>query len=371
MDTLLRRAWRHLNLHFEYQQIGLIVDEVGFRKWGKHSACIARQWLGCIGKQDNGQVFVAATLCAGKLFSIVQMKLFMPKSWENDQQRRKASHIPASEKHVTKTEMAREMVAHISTLLPFKPFWVGFDALYGTCMELLYWLEDQTHRFAGEIKTDTRYYLNDPAPYLPYYKNGKPHKYYKSDQKDISLEKYCKSLKEEDFTEWEYRDGTKGRMKGLFHRRTIWIWHKEYEQAIECELLLKKEGKEIKATWFNRSKDLPTRQLAYMQGQRYFVEQSFKEGKNQTALGDYQLRGWLATHRHMACSMMALHFLTEQRHHCSHAYPHITIPDLVNFMLILIPAKTITLEQQFDAFKDKHDHYEKQINKNRKQQRQT
>ena len=371
MDSLLKRAWRYLSLHFEHQQIGLIIDEVGFRKWGKHSACIARQWLGCIGKQDNGQVFVAATLCAGKLFSIVRMKLFMPKSWDNDQQRRKACHIPALERHIPKTEMARQMVAHISSLLPLKPFWIGFDALYGTCLELLYWLDEQGHRFAAEIKTDTKFYLHDPDPCLPQHKNGKPYKYHKTDQKDISLKKYCQGLEDEDFTEMEYRNGTKGRMKGLFHRRTIWVWNKEYDRAIECELLLKKEGDQIKATWFNRSKDLPTRQLAYMQEQRYFVEQSFKEGKNQTALGDYQLRGWMATHRHLVCSMMALNFLTEQRHHSSKAYPHITIPDLVRFMLILIPSKVTTIEQRFEAFKDKHEHYEKQINSGIVQQRQT
>uniref|UniRef100_UPI0011AF71C2 transposase n=1 Tax=Aquimarina sp. I32.4 TaxID=2053903 RepID=UPI0011AF71C2 len=38
------------------QPTGLLIDEVGFRKKGKMSACVSRQYLGCIGKTDNGQV---------------------------------------------------------------------------------------------------------------------------------------------------------------------------------------------------------------------------------------------------------------------------------------------------------------------------
>ena len=116
--------------------IGLILDESGFKKHGRHSVCVARQWLGCLGKQDNGQVFVAACLSAGKLFSLVQMKLFMPQSWEKDRVRRKKCRVPKALKHETKTVMARKMIEKVQGLLGTKPFWVGFDALYG-CLECL------------------------------------------------------------------------------------------------------------------------------------------------------------------------------------------------------------------------------------------
>ncbi|MCH7409819.1 transposase, partial [Belliella sp. DSM 111904] len=34
-------------------ETALLIDEVGFRKKGRHSACVGRQYLGCLGKQDN------------------------------------------------------------------------------------------------------------------------------------------------------------------------------------------------------------------------------------------------------------------------------------------------------------------------------
>ena len=46
-------------LRRQKEKIYLLVDEVGFRKKGKHSACVGHQYLGCIVKNDNGQVAVA------------------------------------------------------------------------------------------------------------------------------------------------------------------------------------------------------------------------------------------------------------------------------------------------------------------------
>ena len=66
----------------------------------------------------------------------------MPKSWNMDKGKRKKCHIPHCERHISKTKMAGQMIDRIHDLLPIKPYWVGFDALYGTCLELLYWLEE-------------------------------------------------------------------------------------------------------------------------------------------------------------------------------------------------------------------------------------
>ncbi len=67
MDRITVRAWNYLSQYFDKSMIGLIIDESGFKKHGRHSVCVGRQWLGSLGKQDNGQVFVGASLCAGKL----------------------------------------------------------------------------------------------------------------------------------------------------------------------------------------------------------------------------------------------------------------------------------------------------------------
>jgi len=52
-------------------------------------------------------------------------------------------------------------------------------------------------------------------------------------------------------------------------------------------------------------------ELAQKQGQRIYIEQIFKEGKNLVGMGDYQIRGWHGFHNHMALSMMALLLLAK------------------------------------------------------------
>lgn len=47
------------------EPVAFLIDEVGFRKKGKYSACVGRQYLGSIGKQDNGQVAVVGGLSQG------------------------------------------------------------------------------------------------------------------------------------------------------------------------------------------------------------------------------------------------------------------------------------------------------------------
>ncbi len=58
------------------KDICLAIDEVGFKKSGVHSACVSRQWLSCLGKQDMGQMAVAALLSYKSFFSLISMRLF-------------------------------------------------------------------------------------------------------------------------------------------------------------------------------------------------------------------------------------------------------------------------------------------------------
>ncbi|KAA1246323.1 transposase [Aquimarina sp. RZ0] len=46
------------------------------------SACVSRQYLGCIGKTDNGQIAVAAGLSQSEYYTPIDMRLFMPKEWK-------------------------------------------------------------------------------------------------------------------------------------------------------------------------------------------------------------------------------------------------------------------------------------------------
>ena len=62
----------------------LLIDESGFRKSGKHSVGVARQWCGRWGKVDNCQVGVFAALGGGNQATLVDERLYLPVHWVED-----------------------------------------------------------------------------------------------------------------------------------------------------------------------------------------------------------------------------------------------------------------------------------------------
>jgi SRSO17 transposase len=109
----------------------LAVDESAFAKKGEESVGVARQWNGRLGKVDNCQVGVFASLGAEGHDVLVNAKLYLPGEWANDWGRCKKVRIPAADQVcVPKHVMALQMVKHARDLrLEFD--WVAADAGYG------------------------------------------------------------------------------------------------------------------------------------------------------------------------------------------------------------------------------------------------
>ena len=63
---------------------GYIIDETSHLKKGLKSVGVARQYAGVIGKVDNCQVSVHASLSNGKFCTLVGTELFLPEGWTND-----------------------------------------------------------------------------------------------------------------------------------------------------------------------------------------------------------------------------------------------------------------------------------------------
>jgi SRSO17 transposase len=62
MDHVARDADAELG---HPREAGLLIDESGFVKQGRKSVGVSRQWLGRLGKVDNGQVAVFGALAQG------------------------------------------------------------------------------------------------------------------------------------------------------------------------------------------------------------------------------------------------------------------------------------------------------------------
>ena len=92
-----------------------VIDESAFTKKGSHSAGVARQHNGWLGKEDNCQVGVTP---AGS--ALLDHQLFLPESWcaatREAKRRRDAAHIPAGVPFRTKPRNASELVRNVAVL---------------------------------------------------------------------------------------------------------------------------------------------------------------------------------------------------------------------------------------------------------------
>ncbi len=111
-------------------------------------------------------------------------------------------------------------------------------------------------------------------------------------------------------------------MKGWIETKVfvqeVWLWN--MAQGDEKRLLvIKKElnnrGKtKIKFSLSNfLLSETSWEELAWMQSQRFWVEQAFRNAKTVLGMDDYELRKWQGWYHHMALVMMAMSFLVSER----------------------------------------------------------
>jgi SRSO17 transposase len=343
-------------------RIYLIIDEVGFRKKGKHPACVGQQYLGCIGKNDNGQVAVTAALNAGDLYCPVDIELFMPKEWNDDKDRRLKAGIPENKKHESKTLMALSMIKKFFKKLGGRFECVVFDALYGSNPELLYVLMNKKISFVGDVKENLCVFLKEPCWAIPQYKGkGKKATKAKPDQNLIKVRDYMGRLRNKDFKKLQVRNGTKGVIKAKYHRRKVWLLHQPSATFMPLHLLIRKNSDgTIKYALGYSTWKTTTKRMAKAQAQRAFVERIFEEGKNIAGMADYQIRSWIGFHRHVALVSLALLFLMEQKIILKRSIGKVTAYQIQ--LLINTMTKTLcSVEQVIKHLIDKIPKYQNQI----------
>src|SRR4051812_36659267 len=129
----------------------IVFDPSGFAKKGDASAGVQRQWLGRLGKVDNGQVGVFMAYASYHEHALVDVRLYLPKAWAKDRARRLRCGIPKAVRYRTRHELALEMLQETGPLLPHG--WVTGDDEMG-----------RSSRFRAELRRlNERYLLAVPS----------------------------------------------------------------------------------------------------------------------------------------------------------------------------------------------------------------
>ena len=90
----------------------VVVDETGFRKSGRRSVGVKRQYTGTAGKIENCQVGVFLSYTSGQGHAFVDRRLYLPEEWCEDPARRARACVPEGIVLRTKPQLALEMLQH-------------------------------------------------------------------------------------------------------------------------------------------------------------------------------------------------------------------------------------------------------------------
>jgi SRSO17 transposase len=135
----------------------------------------SRQYLGRLGKVDNGQVAVFGVLAKGHFATAIDTRLYLPKEWTDDVERCNKAGVPERERvFKTKNQLALEIVEQ-ARRNGVRFGWVGADAGYGSGPDFLFALADAGHSFLIDVhKSFVIYELDPQLIQVPSTKGTKP-----------------------------------------------------------------------------------------------------------------------------------------------------------------------------------------------------
>lgn len=345
---------------------GLIIDESGHRKRGKKSVGVARQYLGSIGKVDNGQVAVFSALSQGDDVAMVDTRVYLPKVWTEDKARCKKAGIPLEDQvYKSKPMLALAMIKQMQGRVKYD--WIGGDSIYGNSKELRAGLQELGELYIMDVSEDLMVYLEDPQPYIPASKPGKGRKNssYVSGKKSIKARDLKKGFTDFQWKTYTVRKGTKGPMTRKVVVMDVYIWSAKRVTAGSAEKLsliisCNPDGREVKYSLTNDCNLTSLQRLSdwgalYRQMHRYWVERGIQDCKDSLGMTDYQVRGWRAWHHHMTLTIMALHYMLEEKVLNENEIPLLSCPDIKLFLALTLPQKAKTPQQVWSLIQKRHE----------------
>ena len=341
--------------------VGYIVDESAHLKKGKKSVGAGRQYAGVIGKVDNCRVGVYASLVNHTSASIINERIFLPQSWTKDADRCEEAKIPKEFRTFkTKPELALDMIKQdIARGVSFD--WFGGAGLYGHNTKLCDGLDELGLFFVMDVHKDEKIFLQEPSFKIPEAKTGggrKPKKP-KADLDSIRLDKFQETLPESAWKLEDIRDTVKGKLRLWVYKKEIWTWDGESSKAKRRVLIITKTSDskpKVKYSISNGAvEDHNHQEYAYFVSQRYWVERSFDNAKNEPGMSDYQIRKWQSRHTRHAIVMLTSLLITTKMIESNEQIPLLSFKDVRILIVTQICASQIDPEQKIKQMQKRHE----------------
>ena len=287
----------------------IVFDPSGFAKKGVASVGVQRQWLGRLGKVDNGQVGVFMAYASYHEHALVDVRLYLPKGWAKDRVRRKRCGIPRSDRYRTRHDLALEMLRETGPLLPHG--WVTGDDEMG-----------RSSRFRAALRTRGEHYLlavpsnttiRDLQAEAPAWGGrGRPPK-----RAFEQARAWAGSLPPGAWRRIEVGAGERGpKVVDLVATRVVARTDRGRIGPEELLVVIRsRDDAGVTTTDYYLSNAPPETLpgvLARVARAGHRVEECLQRGKSEAGLSDYQVRTWSGWYHHQALSLIAAWFLVQE-----------------------------------------------------------
>jgi SRSO17 transposase len=275
-----------------------IIDDTTYPKQGTHSVGVHHQYCGQLGKQANCQVAVTLSIANHHASLPIAYRLYLPKDWVDDAQRRRRAHVPEAIGFKTKPQIALTQIRAALAAGVARGV-VLMDASYGTNSALRAGVSALALTYVAAILPTVKVRaVADP-------------------DERVSVKQLARGLPKHAWRTITWRDGSAAPLRSRFARvlvRTAPI--RGAATRPEETLLIEWPNGEAAPTkyWLaNVDKKISFRGLVDIAKMRWRIERDYQDLKQEIGLDHYEGRGWRGFHHHGTLCIAAYGFLISER----------------------------------------------------------
>jgi SRSO17 transposase len=305
-ESVMRELRKHVVEVMGDPAAALVFDPSTFPKKGTHSCGVARTWCGRLGKKENCQVGLFLGYATARGEAPLDRRLYLPKDWARDGQRRAACHVPKSVKFRQRWRMALEMLDAHRWAIPHR--WVLADDEFGRTQEFRQGLRQRKEAYVLDVPCSTQ--VRDLLARPPRRRSSQ------------SRHRVVPFVRAEDWAaaqppdRWQtihVKDGEKGPIIVQAVMTRVQTRFKSRLGPKEWLLALRTPEGEVSYHLVWAPWEVTLVEAVHAHGRRHQIEQLFQYGKGETGLDHYEVRSYVGWHHHMTLSLLALWFLCQER----------------------------------------------------------